>query len=94
MWDTNHTTSSDGREAISRAARAVVRLAVDPDAKEPALRQNVVVNNVDAFTDREAWDAVAALEHMTLSRGLVSAEQVEDERRAAAVAVLMGEEVN
>jgi hypothetical protein len=36
---------------------------------------------------------VAALEHMVLSRGLVTAQQVEAERRAVAVAVLMGEEV-
>lgn len=90
-WSPN--ISSERREAIGRAGRAVVRLAVDPEAKEPAHRQNVIVNDVQAFTDREAWDALAALEHMVLSRGLVSAQQVEAERRAAAVAVLMGEEV-
>lgn len=55
--------------------------------------ENVIVNDVQTFTDREAWDAVAALEHMVLTRGLVTAQQVEAERRAAAVAVLMGEEV-
>lgn len=71
----------------------MVRLAVDPEARESAHRQNVIVNDVRAFTDREAWDAVAALEDMVLSRGLVTAQQVEAERRAAAVAVLMGEEV-
>jgi hypothetical protein len=87
------TISSDRREAIGRASRAVVRLAIDPEAKEPAHRQNVIVNDVQAFSDREAGDAVAALEHMVLSRGLVTAQQVEAERRAAAVAVLMGEEV-
>ena len=36
---------------------------------------------------------MAALEDMVLSRGLVTAQQVEAERRADAVAVLMGEEV-
>lgn len=71
----------------------MVRLAADPEAKETAHRQNVIVNDVGAYTDREAWDAVGALEHMVLSRGLASAPQVEAERRAAAVAVLMGEEV-
>lgn len=91
-WNPN--TSSDRREAIGRARRAVARLAVDPKAKDPAHRQNVIVNDVQAFNDREAWDAVAALEHMVLTRGLASAQQVETEGRAAAVAVLMGEEVN
>ena len=90
-WNPN--ISTERREAIGRAGRAVVRLAVDPEAREPARRQNVIVNDVRAFTDREAWDAVAALEDMVLSRGLVTAQQVEAERRAAAVAVLMGEEV-
>ena len=89
-WNPN--ISTERREAIGRAGRAVVRLAVDPEAKESAHRQNVIVNDVRAFTDREAWDAVAA-EDMVLSRGLVTAQQVEAERRAAAVAVLMGEEV-
>jgi len=90
-WTPN--MSSERREAIGRAGRAVVRLAADPAAKEPARRQSAIVNDVKAYSDREAWDAVAALEHMVLSRGLVSAQQVERERRAAAVAVLMGEEV-
>ena len=90
-WNPN--ISTERREAIGRASRAVIRLAVDPEAREPAHRQNVIVNDVRAFTDREAWDAVAALEDMVLSRGLVTAQQVEAERRAAAVAVLMGEEV-
>ncbi|WP_028708034.1 hypothetical protein [Propionicicella superfundia] len=90
-WNPN--ISTERREAIGRAGRAVVRLAVDPEARESAHRQNVIVNDVRAFTDREAWDAVAALEDMVLSRGLVTAQQVEAEGRAAAVAVLMGEEV-
>ena len=90
-WSPN--ISSERREAIGRASRAVVRLAIDPEAKETAHRQNILVNAVQTFSDREAWDAVAALEHMVLSRGLVTAQQVEAERRAAAVAVLMGEEV-
>ena len=90
-WTPN--ISSERREAMGRAGRAVVRLAIDPEAKEPARRQNVIVNDVQAFNDREAWDAVAVLEHMVLTRGLVSAQQIEAERRAAAVAVLMGEEV-
>ena len=90
-WNANITNQR--REAIGRAARAVARLAIDPKAIEPARRQNVIVNDVQMFSDREAWDAVSALEHMVLSRGLVSAQQVEAERRAAAVAVLMGEEV-
>ena len=90
-WNPN--ISTERREAIGRAGRAVVRLAVDPEARESAHRQNVIVNDVRAFTDREVWDAVAALEDMVLSRGLVTAQQVEAERRAAAVAVLMGEEV-
>lgn len=90
-WSPN--ISSERREAIGRAGRAVVRLAIDPEAKETAHRQSAIVNDVQAFTDREAWDAVAALEHMVLTRGLVTAQQIEAERRAAAVAVLMGEEV-
>ena len=90
-WNPN--ISTERREAIGRAGRAVVRLAVDTEARESAHRQNVIVNDVRAFTDREAWDAVAALEDMVLSRGLVTAQQVEAERRAAAVAVLMGEEM-
>lgn len=90
-WNPN--ISTERREAIGRAGRAVVRLAVDPEVRESAHRQNVIVNDVRAFTDREAWDAVAALEDMVLSRGLVTAQQVEAERRAAAVAVLMGEDV-
>ena len=90
-WNPN--ISTERREAIGRAGRAVVRLAVDPEARESAHRQNVIVNDVRAFTDREAWDAVAALEDMVLSRGLVTAQQVDAERRADAVAVLMGEEV-
>ena len=90
-WNPN--ISTERREAIGRASRAVIRLAVDPEAREPAHRQNVIVNDVRAFNDREAWDAVAALEEMVLSRGLVTAQQIEAERRAAAVAVLMGEEV-
>ena len=90
-WNPN--ISTERREAIGRAGRAVVRLAVDPEARESAHRQNVIVNDVRAFTDREAWDAVTALEDMVLSRGLVTAQQVEAERCAAAVAVLMGEEV-
>ncbi len=85
--------STDRREAIGRAGRAVVRLTVDATAKEPAHRQSVIVNDASAYSDREAWDAVAALEHMLVSRGLVTVQQIEEERRAAAVAVLMGEEV-
>lgn len=90
-WSPN--ISTDRREAIGRAGRAVVRLAGDAEAKEPAHRQSVIVNDVSVYSDREAWDAVAALEHMVLTRGLVTAQQIEAERRAAAVAVLMGEEV-
>lgn len=86
----NPTISTERREAIGRAARAVVRLAIDPEATLPAHRQNQIVNDVSLFTDRESWDAVAALEHMVFVRGLVSAEQMDTERRAA---VLMGEEI-
>ncbi len=89
-WNPN--TSSERREAIRRAARAVVRLGVDPDAKEPAHRQNMIVND-PRYSDREAWDAVSALEYMLTQRGLVSAQQIETERRADALAVLMGEDV-
>jgi len=90
-WTPN--ISTDRREAIGRAGRAVVRLAAEPQAKSSAHRQNAIVNDVSAYTDREAWDAVAALEHMVWTRGLVSEQQAEAERRAASVAVLMGEEV-
>ncbi len=90
-WSPN--ISMERREAIRRAARAVVRLGVDPDAKEPAHRQNAIVNS-PRCSDREAWDAVGALEHMLTQRGLVTAQQIETERRADALAVLMGEDVN
>jgi len=90
-WSPN--ISAERREAIGRAGRAIVRLAADPEARQTARRQNVIVNDVSAYTDREAWDALAALEHMVVTRGLVSPQQIEAERRAAAVAVLMGEEV-
>lgn len=61
--------SETRREAICRAGRAVVRLAVDQGAVEPAERQNAIVN--DPWSgDREAWDAVQALEDMLLTRGL------------------------
>lgn len=80
------------REAIGRAGRAVVPLAADPDAKELVRCQNAIVNDPSAHTDREAWDAVGALEHMVVSRGLVTSSQLEAEQRAAAVAVLMGDE--
>lgn len=63
-WSPN--ISSERREAIGRAGRAVVRLAVDAEAREPAHRQNVIVNDVQAFSDREAWDAVAALGRVDL----------------------------
>jgi len=85
-------TSAERREAIGRAARAVIRLAIDPSITLTARRQNTIVNEV-TYTDREAWDAVAALEDMVISRGLVTAEQADAQRRAAAVAVLMGEDV-
>lgn len=90
-WSSN--ISTERREAIGRAGRAVVRLAIEPEATLPARRQNAIVNDVSAYTDREAWDAVAALEHMVVTRGLVTDQQIEAERKAAAVAVLMGEEV-
>jgi len=64
------TISTERKEAISRAACAVVRLAIDPDAAEPARRQNRIVNDVTAYTDREAWDAVSGLEDMVYTRGL------------------------
>lgn len=93
VMTSNPPISTERCEAIGRAARAVVRLAIDHEATLPAHRQNQIVNDVSLFTDRESWDAVAALEHMVFVRGLVSAEQMDTERRAAAVAVLMGEEI-
>lgn len=74
--------STDRREAVARAARAVTRLAVDAQAKQEAHRQNSIVNDVCAFTDREAWDAVAVLEGLVLSRGLATSAQIEADRRA------------
>lgn len=61
--------SCERRAAIRRAADAVVRLAVDPEAHEPAQRQNAIVND-GAYSDREALDAVMALETMVSNRGL------------------------
>lgn len=92
-WSPN--ISSERREAIRRAARAVVRLAVDPEATEPAHRQNEIVNDARTFNDFEAWDSVDALEDMVFTRGLVSLKQIEAdrraefERRAKALAALM-----
>lgn len=82
MTYTPHTTP-ERREAIRRAARAVVRLATVPEAKEPAHRQNAITGDVAAYTDTEAWDAVAALESMVYALGLVSAEEVEADRLAS-----------
>ncbi|QAY64982.1 hypothetical protein ET495_17325 (plasmid) [Xylanimonas allomyrinae] len=67
------TITADRREAICRAGRAVVCLSVDHDATEPAHRQAAIVNDVRAYDAREAWDAVAALEHMVFTRGLAPA---------------------
>lgn len=74
--------STDRREAIARAARAVTRLAADTQAKQEAHQQNSIVNDVCAFTDLEAWDAVAVLEGLVLSRGLATSAQIEADRRA------------
>ena len=74
--------STERREAIARAARAVARLAVVADAKQSAHRQNSIINDVCAYTDAEAWDAVAALEGMVRSQGLATNTQIEADRRA------------
>lgn len=87
------TASIDRREAMSRAARAVVRLAADPSARTSARRQNDIVQDTGRFDDRDAWDAVAALEDMVVKRGLVTAAQIAAEQSAHRVAVLMGEDV-
>lgn len=72
----NPTISSGRRQAIGRASQVVVRLAVDPEAKKPATRQHAIVNDYAAFTDREAWEVVAALELMVGSRGLTVPRQI------------------
>lgn len=54
--------STQRREAIKRAQRAVVALASHPDSRAPACRQNGIVNDATAYTDGEAWAAVQALE--------------------------------
>lgn len=78
---TPHITA-ERREAIQRASRAVVRLAVIPEAKTPAHQRNAVVGDVMAYTDTEAWDAVAVLEWMVSAHGLIPAEEAEAERLA------------
>lgn len=74
IWSPN--PSSDRRRAISRASRAVVQLAIDPTATDPARRLNAIANTL-TFSDREAWDAVQALEDMVYTRGLVTREDLE-----------------
>lgn len=74
-----HHTSPDRREAISRAASAVVRLRVEPSVQEPAHRQNAIVND-PRFSDREAWDAVMALESMLVDLGIVEPQEIEAAR--------------
>lgn len=56
--------SPERREAIRRASCAVVRLAAVPQAKAAAHRQSVIVNDLTAYTDIQAWHAVATLEGM------------------------------
>jgi hypothetical protein len=70
------TLSNTRREATRRAVQAVVRLAVDPTAKEAAARANDIVNNLGAVSDLQAWQSVHALEHMVVARGLTAVEQV------------------
>lgn len=88
----NPSIGPERREAIARASRAAVRLSVDPEARPVGRVQVAIVNDVGLYTNREAWDAVQALEGMVLDRGLITREQIEAERRATELSVLMGED--
>lgn len=78
---TIQNTSEERREAIARAARAVVRLAADQAAQEAAKRHDAIVND-GAFSDREAWDSVQALESMVIERGLITPEELDADHQA------------
>lgn len=65
------------REAIGRAARAIVRLAVIPDLRVEAHRQHGIVAAVTVYGDQEAAAAVAALENMLVTHALMTPEQIE-----------------
>lgn len=64
------TATADRRQAIRRAARAVVLLHIDPTATGEARRYSAVVNDVDLYDDWDAWECVLALESMVTRRGL------------------------
>lgn len=74
-WTPN--ISPGRREAIGRAARAIVRLAGIPDLRVEAHRQHGIVAAVTVYGDQEAAAAVTALENMLVSRGLMTPEQIE-----------------
>ena len=67
-----HTATPNRRNAIRRAAAAVVRLCGQPPAPQAAhaaiheaTRQNShIVNDVEGHCDRQAWAAVFALEDL------------------------------
>lgn len=66
--------TSDRREAIARTTAAVVRLAARPALKEDVDLHADIVN--DGFcNDREAWEALHALEDLVRSEGLISPQE-------------------
>lgn len=73
---TYYGASAERREAIKRASAAMVRLAVDPEALEVGHVQMSIATNL-WFSDREAWDAVGALEYLLVHRGIVTMAEVE-----------------
>ncbi|MGC1209574.1 MAG: hypothetical protein WA880_16635 [Ornithinimicrobium sp.] len=76
-------TSNSRAAAMGRASRAVARLDGIEAIEEPVWRQRAIVNDAQKFSDREAWDAVSALEEMLMTRGIVNPAQAAAERAEA-----------
>ena len=76
MDDHTIPASAERREAIRRAARAVVLLQIDPTATKEARRYSAVVNELHLYDDWDAWECVLNLEAMVSCRGL----DVDDEQ--------------
>lgn len=64
------TGSPERRDAIARASRALVRLSCETDLTLEVRRHHHIVGDVTAYTDLEAWEAVATLEDLVDRRGL------------------------
>ncbi len=82
--------TADRREAVSRAASAVVRLQVEPSVREAAKDLNRIVNDPER-DDWDAWEAVRGLEHTVLTLGLATWEDLDYDRQRLAYRALTGD---